>query len=320
MGALLGKLSPERKRVLVLAGIEAVVILLLVLIIGWEGPVGHWIKGFSNPVVKEVDIYGINSPYAILVQAKGGKSIASSLPRERIWPASMTKVMTALCAIERIGDLEKAFSLPEEAFAGLYEADASQAGFLPGERVRAIDLLYGAILPSGAECTNALAIMASGSIEGFVEEMNRKAKQLGMKNTHFVNTMGLHDENHYSTCEDMATLMRVAIRNKTLREILETDYYTSASTEEHPDGVGFWSTLFRNMYDPEVTAGTILGGKTGYTSEAGLCLASFGEVAGREYVLVTAGAVANGNPLYVYDALTLYGRVGEAAVELGYEP
>ena len=314
----LASLPPKRRRAVLLAAFELLVVLLLVLIIGWEGPIGRFFKSFSSPVVREISLEGINSPYCILVQAKGGVPVARSWSEERIYPASLTKVMTALVAIEKISSLQDTCVLEERMFEGLYEADASMAGFEVGERVKAIDLLYGALLPSGAECTNALAVMASGSVESFLDAMNRKAPQLGMKESHFVNTCGLQDEEHYSTCKDMAILMRVAIRNRTLRGVLETPVYTTDPTPEHPEGITFYSTLFQNLPDPEVTAGEILGGKTGYTNEAGLCLASFARVAGREYILVTAGAPANGYPLHVYDAETLFDRVGRKALELGY--
>ncbi len=317
--AYIRSLTPaQRKFGLLLAG-ELVVILLLFLIVGWDGPVGEWLKSFSAPVVKEVDLEGVNSPYVILVQARGGVPVARHWSEEPIWPASLTKVMTCLCAMEKIRNLEETYVLGEEVFEGLYEADASQAGFEVGEEVRAIDLLYGAILPSGAECTNALAIMACGSVEDFLAYMNKRAGQLGMKDSHFTNTMGLQGADHYSTCKDLATLMRVALKKKRLREMLCAESYTTAGTNLHPGGITFYSTLFRNMHYPEVTAGRILGGKTGYTDEAGLCLASFARVAGREYILVTAGAEANGYPLHIYDAQTLYDRVGLKAVEMGYE-
>ena len=313
-------LPPEKKKLAFLICLETVVVLLLILILGWDGPVGRFFKSFSDPVVKSIEVEGLNSPYYIVVQAQGGKTVARHWSEEYIHPASLTKIMTCQCALEKIRNLKRTIVLDEEIFEGLYEEDASQAGFQVGEEVSAQDLFYGAILPSGAECTNALAKMACGSVEAFIEYMNKRAKELGMKDTHFANTMGLSQEDHYSTCKDMAILLRVALKKKVLREILSAPYYTTAGTNLHPGGITFYSTLFRNMDDNTVTAGEILGGKTGYTSEAGLCLASFARVGGREYIAVTAGAEANGYPLHVYDAQTIYEEIGQAAIEAGYEP
>lgn len=290
--------------------------LTLIIVIGWQGALGDWLRDFSNPVVKEVDIMGINSPYAILIQARGGSVLAESRPDEVIHPASLTKVMTALVALEHIGNMKKEITLPEEIFPDLYAENASQAGFQPGETVTAEDLLYGALLPSGAECCLGLAYMVCDTEEAFVELMNRKAEKLGMKQTHFTNTIGLSDPEHYSSVRDLAVLMKYAVRNRKFREIIESSQHTTAGTNLHPDGITFYSTLFKNLPDPTVTGGQILGGKTGFTDAAGLCLASFAEICGREYILVTCGAESNGNPLHIYDAVTLYDRVGAAAQEL----
>ena len=312
-------LTRAQKKFLLLMGLEGIVVLLLCIIVGWGGQVGDFFKRFSNPVVKEVDISGINSPYAILVQAAGGSEIASIEADVQVRPASLTKLMTALCALEKIPNLEKTCTLDWEVFEGLYEEGASQAGFEEGEVVRAIDLLYGMVLASGGECANALSIMAAGSVEAFVDVMNRKARSLGMANTHFQNAIGLDADDQYSTCRDLAVLMRVAMKNTTLKEVLMTRAYTSGSTNLHPEGLPIVSTLLGNMRYPDVTAGSIIGGKTGYTDEAGQCLASFARIGGHEYVLVTCGAPYSEYPLHIYDAQTIYERVGQACVEMGYE-
>ena len=318
--SFLRSLPPGKKKLAFLICLETVVVLLLILILGWDGPVGRFFKSFSDPVVKSVELEGLYSPYYIVVSAQGGKPVARHWSEEYINPASLTKIMTCQCALEKIRNLRKTYVLDEEVFEGLYEEDASQAGFELGEEVSALDLLYGAILPSGAECTNALAKMACGSVEAFVSYMNKRAGEMGMKDTHFANTMGLTQEDHYSTCKDMAILLRSALKKKVLRQILSSSTYTTSGTNLHPGGITFYSTLFRNMDDSFVTAGEILGGKTGYTSEAGLCLASFARVGGREYIAVTAGAEADGNPLHVYDAQTIYDTIGQVAVEAGYQP
>lgn len=297
--------------------VEIIVVLVLLVIIGWDYGVEDWLKEVTTPVVKELDVGGVNSSHVVLMSANGGKVIGEINGEEQIYPASLTKIMTVIVAIEELDDLEEKIMLDADIFPELYAGDATQAGFQAGEAVRAIDLLYGAILPSGAECCIGLADEIAGSEDAFVELMNKKAQKIGMEHTHFCDTTGLHDPNHYSTAYDMAVLLKYAIRNDTFREIIETPRHSTGVTNIHPDGITYYSTMFKNLNDPTVTEGKILGGKTGYTNEAGLCLASFAEIGGREYILVTAGAPGNtGEPLHVQDAVTIYNRLGEAAQAL----
>ena len=311
------KKRTSKTKMLLCLMVEIIVVLVLLVIIGWDYGVEDWLKEVTTPVVKELDVGGVNSSHVVLMSANGGKVIGEINGEEQIYPASLTKIMTVIVAIEELDGLEEKIMLDADIFPELYAGDATQAGFQAGEAVRAIDLLYGAILPSGAECCIGLADAIAGSEDAFVELMNKKAQKIGMENTHFCDTTGLHDPNHYSTAYDMAVLLKYAIRNDTFREIIETPRHSTGVTNIHPDGITYYSTMFKNLNDPTVTEGKILGGKTGYTNEAGLCLASFAEIGGREYILVTAGAPGNtGEPLHVQDAVTIYNRLGEAAQAL----
>lgn len=304
-------------RIVLCTFVEIIVIAALVIMVGWDKGVGEWLLKFSQPVVKELDIGGIQSPYVVLMQANSGKILGSQGAEERIYPASMTKMMTAILAIEEIEDLNQEITLTQDMFAGLYEQDATQAGFQPGETVRAVDLIYGVLLPSGAECCIALADYISGSEETFVELMNKKAAKIGMENTHFCDSTGLHNPEHYSTVLDMAVLLKYGLRNDTFREIIEAPRHSTGITNIHPDGITYYSTMFKNLPDAAVAGGEIKGGKTGYTSEAGLCLASFAEIEGREYILVTAGAPGGaGAARHVQDAVEIYNRLGETILSM----
>lgn len=309
----------NKSRMIFCIAIEMIVVLILVLVVGWNYGMGtqlvEWIEQMRKPVVKELDISGINSPYAVLMQVRGGRVIGEINGEQQMYPASMTKIMTTIVAIENLKDLDQEITLTNEMFAGLYEQDATQAGFQPGETVRAIDLLYGVMLPSGAECCIALADTISGSEADFVTLMNEKAAKLGMSGTNFCDTTGLHDANHYSTAKDIAVLLKYALRNDTFREIIESPYHSTPATNIHPDGITFYSTMFKNLSDTVVTDGQIMGGKTGYTGEAGHCLASFAEIDGTEYILVTGGASGTGIP-HINDALTVYNRLGAATQAL----
>ena len=256
-------------------------------------------------------LLGTSSQHALLMDARTGQVLARKRSGEEAAPASLTKMMTVLLATEALPDLDTPVTLPEDIFPALYKADASMAGFQPGETVTVRDLLYGAMLPSGAECCEALARQVSGSEEAFVALMNRKAGELGMKHTHFANCTGLTSPEHYSSAADLAVLLQAALNNETFRTVFTTGQYTSSVTAQHPKGLYMASTLLSRLDGGEVTGGQILGGKTGYTDAAGLCLASLAVVNGKEYILVTLGAPGNHatEQTNIMDAVQVYRRL-----------
>lgn len=270
-------------------------------------------KAFSSKNTgSSVNLEYLYSPYAILIEKETGNTLAEHNSVQRIYPASLTKIMTAVLAIEHTENLNSTAVLPWN-FEKLYEEGASMAGFEPGEEVTYRDLLYGILLPSGAECCMAFAERVSGSEEAFTALMNQKAEELGMKNTHFCNTTGLHDPDHYSTVEDIAILLRYALENQNFRAAFTSSFYTTVSTKQHPQGFTFYSTLFKNLDGTEIQGGEILGGKTGFTDEAGLCLASLAQVNGTEYILVTAKAdgTLKTEPFHILDAINVYNRLAD---------
>ena len=255
----------------------------------------------------------LNSSNAILIRLTDNTMLMQKNSEEKIYPASLTKMMTAIVAIENLPDLKKEIKLTNSTFQGLYEADASMAGFKPGEHVRAIDLLYGVMLPSGAEASIGLVDQIAGSEENFVKIMNQKAAELGMENTHFENVTGLHDENHYTTVKDMAILLSYALENDSFREVFTSSRHSTPPTNKHPDGITFYSTMFEKIQNENVIDGEILGGKTGYTDKAGLCLASLAKVGEQEYILISAGAKGDhhSEQYNITDALTVYNSIGK---------
>lgn len=310
----------QRRRVLISALVEVLILAVLAFAFCWNRGLGTKISGFfgrfDRPPVKELDVTGVNSSNVVLMDVKSGAVIGDLNGKEQIYPASMTKIMTAIVALEAFSDLDHEITLSENIFYALDGQDATQAGFQPGESVRVRDLVYGVMLPSGAECCLALADEVSGSEEAFVAKMNQKAKSIGMKNTNFMNSTGLHDSEHYSTAYDMALLLKYALHNDAFRDVIESHFHSTPATNVHPDGITYYSTMFKNMSDTSVTGGEILGGKTGYTSEAGHCLASFAQIYDREYILVTAGAAADATGVpHILDAKTIYNRLGEAVVK-----
>ncbi len=255
------------------------------------------------------------SPHAILVSVSDHTVLLQKSSETRIYPASLTKMMTTLVAIENLPNLQKEIKISDSVFQELHNTDATMAGFQPGEKVRAIDLLYGVMLPSGAECCITLADYIGGSEAGFVKLMNKKASDLGMSMTHFSNSTGLHDKNHYTTVRDLSVLLNYALQNDTFKEIFCTSRYTTNPTRQHPDGITFHSTMFEKVNSSgtayRINEGRLMGGKTGYTEEAGLCLASYAVKGGKEYILVTAGAKGSHKTeqYNIKDAFTVYNSI-----------
>ena len=226
---------------------------------------------------RRVTLDGLNSPHAILLRADSGEVLAEKDADSTIYPASMTKMMTALLAIEANPDLDTPVTLPEEIFPALQAQNASLAGFQPGETVTVRDLLYGAMLPSGAECCEALAREVSGSEEAFVERMNARAQELGMNDTHFVNCTGLPAERHLTSAYDIALMSReLILRHPDIRQ------FTTVWMDSLRGGESMLvntNKLIR-FYDGAT------GLKTGSTGSAGYCLSATAEKNGMELIAV----------------------------------
>ena len=221
---------------------------------------------------------------------------------EKIAIASLTKLMTAVVAIEHISSLDEKVKLTVKDFEGLVEANAAVAGFKVGQKPTYRDLLYGLLLPSGADAALALARNVAGSRENFVKKMNEKAKELGLENTHFVNEIGLDANEHYSTLKEVAVLFKYALKNPELNKILKSSTYTMS------DGsFTVRSSISKNITRYSLDMDYILGGKTGTTDQAGLCLASIAFKNGTNYMLITARAPYDQKaPYNFYDAKTIY--------------
>ncbi len=248
---------------------------------------------------KDIEIE--NDAKSIIIVDKSTNSVlAARNPHEREYPASTTKIMTLLVAVENIKNWDDTFTMTYEITDPLYVEEASVAGFLNGEKVSMTDLLYGTILPSGADAAMGLAISVAGSEKEFVKLMNAKVRELGLKNTNFTNVTGLHNKKNYSSAYDMAIILDAALQNELCRTVLSTYQYTTAITPEHPEGILLSGTLFSYMYGTEPETATILGGKTGFVNESGYCIASYGKgnTSQNEYIIVTMGNSARWPAFY----------------------
>ncbi|MBR6101203.1 MAG: D-alanyl-D-alanine carboxypeptidase [Ruminococcus sp.] len=229
---------------------------------------------------------------AMLLNVTKNEIVAGKNYTEKIYPASLTKIMTLIVAVENINDPSVEYKFTADKLAPLVEEKASVVGFLDGESIPFEDLLYGAVLVSGADATQGIASLVAGSEAKFVDMMNAKAEMLGLKNTHFVNTSGLHDDNHYSTCEDMAMLFAYALKNKMCRDVLSAATYTTVKTEQHPEGILLYSIVHSRFtgywIDSEGAKYYVKGGKSGFTDEAGYALETFLEKNGETYIAINA--------------------------------
>lgn len=227
----------------------------------------------------------VESRYVTIYSLKDKSAIYELKAHEQMYPASLTKIMTTLVAIEHIDDLHKEIVLGKDIFEGLAEEGASVAGYDINDKAELLDLLYGTMLPSGADAARAIAKHVAGSEEAFVKLMNDRAEQMKLEHTHFMNTTGLHHDDHYSTTADMAKILEIALENKTFYEIFTADDFTSADGKMH-----FVNTKNSILDIIHGDKKTIMGSKTGFTLEGGLCLASLLKIDGEDYISISGYA------------------------------
>ncbi len=213
--------------------------------------------------------------------------------------ASLTKIATTITAIELISDLDEEVVITHSILSTV-RWDASKAGLQAGDKLSYRDLLYASMLPSGADATNAIAILSSGSIDKFVEKMNQHIKKIGLKHTHFVNVTGLDAENHYSTADDIRILLSYALKNDLFRKIYTTKEYTLQN------GLTVHTTILKYNTSSNADASVILGSKTGYTGEAGYCLSSLSDIHSHEFLVIVLNAEHIDNQYYnIVDTIEL---------------
>ena len=229
----------------------------------------------------------------IFLDADTGQVLSAKKQDEQISIASLTKMMTVLLAIENSSSLNQTVTITDEMIDGLYEEQASVAGYVTGDTATILDLCYAAAIPSAADAANALAIQIGGSFEKFYQMMNDKAAQLGMDHTVFKSAHGLDREGQYSTVEDISKLLRYALQNPTFKEVFSTKEHTTQATTYYPFGIPLASTIwaYADTYGYNLT--NLSGGKTGYTLQAGRCIAYWATVNDMNIIAVTAGASTN---------------------------
>ena len=236
------------------------------------------------------------------MDADSGAILYGKNIHEAYYPASITKLLTALVVIENSPDLNEIVTFSKNAVYNVEEG-SSNAGLSPGDQLSIRDCLYALLLKSANESANALAEHICGTIPHFVELMNAKAEQLGCTNSHFANPSGLNDPNHYTSAYDMALIAKAAFSNDTLTEIASTTYYDLPPLKQYPEGQTVYighKMLKKNFssYYPYAIAG-----KTGYTSLAGNTLVTYAKKDGMRLVAVI---LKGENPYHYSDTKTLF--------------
>jgi D-alanyl-D-alanine carboxypeptidase (penicillin-binding protein 5/6) len=251
------------------------------------------------------------SPSIILIDSKTGQIIYEKNSHEKLYPASITKVMTALITLEKCKLDEKTIASKNAVFS--IEPGSSTASFQQGEELTVEQLLYALLLNSANESANILAEHVGGSIENFANMMNARAKELGALNTHFVTPNGLHKEDHYTTVYDMSLIAKKAMTIPEFRKIVSTVKYQMPATNKYDKGDKYFingnklikvnnSKSPTNSYYPNA-----IGIKTGYTTKAGHSLIAGASSNGMELIAVFMHAeIVNGIMQPYSDSIKLF--------------
>ncbi|MBQ8538122.1 MAG: D-alanyl-D-alanine carboxypeptidase [Ruminococcus sp.] len=233
----------------------------------------------------------VNASYIYMEELNSGTVVHSLNAEEQVPPASLTKVMTYIVVAESVPDLENTYVTVTQDMLATMDPESSVMGLshhidADGTKVSVLELLYGLMLPSGNDAALALAsYVGDGSIDKFVEMMNRKAGQLGCSSTHFVNPHGLHDPMHYSSALDLSVMTKYALEKPYFKEIVKSPDYIVESLSSIIENTNYMLREDYSMYYyPYVT-----GVKTGYTDQAGKCLISTDQNGDYEYLCIVLG-------------------------------
>ena len=243
---------------------------------------------FSFAVNEEITTY---SPSCLLMEISTGKILYEKNTNEKMYPASTTKLMTAILAVEKC-QLTDIATVKSSAVSNIPEGYTS-AYLREGEQFSIEQLLRVLLIPSANDAANVIAEHIGGSISSFAEMMNQKAKELGCKNTNFTNPSGIHDENHYSTSYDLAIIGQYALKNKTIADICNSTYCELPSTQIYNGNTRFFYTtnsLLVPYQSPDYYYEYATGLKTGYTDFAKDCIVATATKDGITLLAVILGA------------------------------
>ncbi len=238
----------------------------------------------SSEVPKDSDPLEIVAESAILIDADTGIVLYEKHPDKKLYPASITKILTSLLTIENC-ELNEKIKHSHEAIFGIGPG-SSHIGMRENEEITVEQALHGILLASANEVCVAVAERIGGNVENFMKMANERAKKIGAVNTHFTNPHGFHDDNHYTTARDMALIMREAIKNKTFVKIISTYTYTIPPTNiVNEERILHNSNKLINPYSGFYYKNCV-GGKTGFTDQAGNTLVTYCEKNGMNLISV----------------------------------
>lgn len=238
-----------------------------------------------NTVLGAENLNNIDSTNYGVYEADNLKQLYGQNTQEKISIASITKLMTAVVAIENINDLNEYVTVDYSLISNNLDPELAVAGIYDGQTLTYYDLLATMLIPSGADSAIYLSEIIFNDSTEFINQMNKKAHKLQMNNTNFSNVTGLDDENNYSTIEDVAKLLKYVLENNTLKEIISLKEYTTTDGK-----LTVSSTISRSAQRYGIDINYILGGKTGTTGDAGICLASYFNDESVELITVVTGA------------------------------
>lgn len=252
----------------------------------------------------------VNANYAVVFDLDQGTILGEKNSSVSMNPASMTKVMTLLVAVENLPDLEKKITITQDIVDYVKARGASNCGFVAGEQVRVKDLLYGVILPSGADAVLALAKEIAGSEAGFVALMNKKAQDLGLSSDcKFQNATGLYHSTHHMNVKDIGEIMAAAMRNSLAREVLSTENYQIPATNKYGDGIKLTNLFVQRIKGQDTGGASVTMAKTGFVRQSMFCAVSSGKGANGKNLLVVTG-YSSSTWQCIKDHATLYKRFG----------
>ena len=269
----------------------------------------------AGAVEDELDLYCTN---AVLIDANYDEVLYEKNAYDKAYPASMTKVMTALLTLEAIESgsltLDTIVTVSENAARKDF-SNESTANLKAGEQMSVHDLLYCLMLPSANDAAKVLAEQLGGNVDNFAQMMNDRAHELGCKNTHFINPHGLHNTQHYTSAYDVARMFMAAMEHELFLEIIATPSYTAPATNLSKERFFFNTNgLISNLYYSGHTYDKCIGGKTGSTDEAGRCLVAAAEDGDKLMVSVIMGS----GPIEQADGRSRQGQFDESKRLLEY--
>lgn len=280
-----------------------------------DGAEGNVLYGDAS-AIKTVELSGTSATHTALAKVSDGKLVASKGADQKVYPASITKVMTLIVVVEHLrsdASLQEVITISEDIVAAMKKEGSSGIGLAAGEQLTVESLLYALMLKSDGVAACQLARYVAGTEEAFVALMNQKAQTMGLTGTHFMNPTGLHHENHYSTCRDLATVMGYAMNMSLCRKIMTEDAFDASCTQANGNTFEYhiYNNLlttyfndYKNLNPAKAGNLTVIAGKTGYTPESKYCLATCAQAPdGSYYVCVTVGADSYESNIKAYQTI-----------------